>query len=352
MYPALSIYQALADRIEDVLWVGGEGGMEANLVARQSIPFRAIPAAGVHGVGLRSLPGNLAKLIRGVSASSRILKDFQPDVLLFTGGYVAVPMAFAGRRVPTLLYVPDIEPGLALKSLAAFADTIALTAENSKTFFPASRNLTVTGYPVRSDLKKLEKKAALKQFGLSADLPVLLIVGGSKGARLVNQSITRHLPELLQKMQVIHLTGELDWSEIENNAKTLPVDLQKRYRPFPYLHEEMAAAFSAADVVVSRAGASTLGELPFYGLPAILVPYPFAWRYQKVNADYLVEKGAAVMVENSALDNQLMPTISAILENKPHLAAMKAAMSSLAHPDAAAQIASLVLQLAERTKRS
>jgi len=352
VYPALSIYQALADRLEDVLWVGGEGGMEANLVARQSIPFRAIPAAGVHGVGLRNLPGNVAKLIRGVSTSSRILKEFQPDVLLFTGGYVAVPMAFAGRRVPTLLYVPDIEPGLALKSLAAFADTIALTTENSKTFFPTSRKLAVTGYPIRSDLKKLEKKAALKQFGLDPKLPILLIVGGSKGARLINQAITHHLTELLQKMQVIHLTGELDWSEIENNSKTIPADLRKRYRPFPYLHEEMAVAFSAADVVVSRAGASTLGELPFYGLPAILVPYPFAWRYQKVNANYLVEKGAAVMIENSALDEQLMPTLSAILENEHHMAAMKAAMSSLAHPDAAAQIALLVLQLAERTKRS
>lgn len=352
MYPALSIYQALADRLEDVLWVGGEGGMEANLVARQNIPFRTIPAAGVHGVGLRTLPGNVAKLMRGVSASSRILKEFKPDVLLFTGGYVAVPMAFAGRRVPTLLYVPDIEPGLALKSLAHFADTIALTAENSKTYFSSVRKLAVTGYPIRSDLKKMEKKTTLKHFDLSAELPVLLIVGGSKGARLINQAITRHLPEMLKMMQVIHLTGELDWQEIEANAKTLSAEFQKRYRPFPYLHEEMAAAFSAADVVLSRAGASTLGELPFYGLPAILVPYPFAWRYQKVNADHLVDKGAAVMVENAALDENLMPTLTRILENGSRLTSMKQAMSSLAQPDAAQKIAELVLRLAERSKRT
>jgi UDP-N-acetylglucosamine--N-acetylmuramyl-(pentapeptide) pyrophosphoryl-undecaprenol N-acetylglucosamine transferase len=351
VYPALSIYQATANRFEDVLWVGGEGGMEADLVARQGIPFRAIPAAGVHGVGLRTLPGNIAKLLRGISASERILKEFKPDVLLFTGGYVAVPMAFAGRRIPTLLYVPDIEPGLALKSLAKFADVIALTAGNSKPFFSASRKLVVTGYPVRSDLMRLEKKAALKHFDLSTDLPVLLIVGGSKGARLVNQAVTRRLPELLQKMQVIHLSGELDWAEIETNAKSLPADLQKRYRPFPYLHEEMAAAFSGADVVLSRAGASTLGELPFYGLPAILVPYPFAWRYQKVNADYLVKKGAAVLIENSLLDEQLMPTLSSILDDKTHLDSMKQAMISLAQPGAARNIADLVLKLAERTEK-
>ena len=110
--------------------------MEAELVMRAQIPFQAIPAAGVHGVGARSLPGNLIQLGRGVLASRRILREFQPDALLFTGGYVAVPMAVAGRGVPTLLFVPDIEPGLALKVLARFADRIALTAPEFEIFLP------------------------------------------------------------------------------------------------------------------------------------------------------------------------------------------------------------------------
>jgi UDP-N-acetylglucosamine--N-acetylmuramyl-(pentapeptide) pyrophosphoryl-undecaprenol N-acetylglucosamine transferase len=352
VYPALSIHQAIDNRFAETLWVGGEGGMEEALVTRQNIPFRAIPAAGLHGVGLLKLPGNVIKLIKGFIASSRILREFKPDVLLFTGGFVAAPMALAGRAIPTLLYVPDIEPGQALKGLARFADVIALTATDSKKFFSASKEMVVTGYPTRDDLHKLDKKAARKQMGLDADLPTLLIVGGSKGARLINQTVTRLLQQLLAEMQVIHLTGELDWPEIQKNAAGLPANLRKRYHPFPYLHEEMAAAFSSADVVLSRAGASTLGELPFYGLPAILVPYPFAWRYQKVNADYLADKGAAVIIENSSLDGELLSIVTSILHDQVRYSSMQKAMISLAQPEAAKKIASLVVGLAERHEKS
>ena len=125
MYPALSVLRAIGSQAQQVLWVGGQSGMEADLVARQGIAFAGIPAAGVHGVGLRTLPGNLLQLSRGTLQARRILRSFQPDVILFTGGYVAVPMAMAGRRCPILLYVPDIEPGMALKTLARFASTIA-----------------------------------------------------------------------------------------------------------------------------------------------------------------------------------------------------------------------------------
>jgi len=346
--PALSIQQALADRIESTLWVGGVGGMEADLVSRQNIPFRAIPAAGLHGVGLRALPGNLSKLAQGISASARILREFRPDVLLFTGGYVAVPMALAGRKVPQLLYVPDIEPGLALKGLARYADVIALTAAASQRFFSPHKKLLVTGYPVRAGLKKLDRRAARQQMGLDDSLPVLLITGGSQGARLINQAVLALLDELLHEFQVIHLTGELDWGTIQAETSHLPAGLAARYHAFPYLHEEMAAAFSSADVVLSRAGASTLGELPFYGLPAVLVPYPYAWRYQKVNADYLASQGAAVVIENAQLQAELLPALHHLVMNGKVDPTMSSAMASLAVPAAAAQIAEAVLELAVR----
>ena len=137
----------------ETLWVGSEGGMEAELVKRAGLPYRSIPAAGVHGVSLRELPRNLSQLTRGVVASRRILRGFRPDVLFFTGGYVAVPMAIAGQRIPTLLYVPDIEPGLALKALSRFADRITVTAPDSQRYF--NKNVIVTGYPLRQDLSEL-----------------------------------------------------------------------------------------------------------------------------------------------------------------------------------------------------
>ena len=135
MYPALTVLQTLAGKASPVLWVGSQGGMEASLVQRENIPFESIPAAGVHGVGIRALPGNIIRLIQGTLKARKILKDFDPDVILYTGGYVAAPMAFAARKRLSILYVPDIEPGLALKFLANYSKKIVLTTETSKAYF-------------------------------------------------------------------------------------------------------------------------------------------------------------------------------------------------------------------------
>ena len=155
--------------------------MEADLVTRAGVPFTAIPAAGVHGVGLRSLPRNLWQLGRGVAAARRVLASFKPQVLFFTGGYVAAPLAVAGWRTPSLLYVPDLEPGLALRFLSRFARTIALTAPESRRFFKSRARLEVTGYPTRPELHSWQRAAGRKALSLEEDLPVLLVTGGSKG---------------------------------------------------------------------------------------------------------------------------------------------------------------------------
>jgi UDP-N-acetylglucosamine--N-acetylmuramyl-(pentapeptide) pyrophosphoryl-undecaprenol N-acetylglucosamine transferase len=326
-----------------MLWVGGEGGMEEALVKRAGIRFQMIPAAGLHGVGLRALPRNIMTLVRGVKASMIILREFKPDVLFFTGGYVAGPMAFAGRNIPTLLFVPDIEPGLALKSLARFADRIAVTAPDSQKYF--SRKLIVSGYPLRAELAAWDKSKARAMLNLNDDLPVLLVFGGSKGARSINEAIVLQLPTLLEMAQVIHISGQLDWETIQTARASLTSEQKKRYHAFPYLHEEMGAALASADLVISRAGASTLGEFPFFGLPAILVPYPHAWRYQKVNADYLAGQGAAVILKDELLKDQLLPMIKDLLADPSKREAMSKAMKSLSLPQAAQTIAKQLLQL-------
>jgi UDP-N-acetylglucosamine--N-acetylmuramyl-(pentapeptide) pyrophosphoryl-undecaprenol N-acetylglucosamine transferase len=284
----------------EVLWVGGSGGMEADLVKREGLRFESIPAAGVHGVGVRALPGNLWKLGRGFFSSRRILRKFRPEVLLFTGGFVGVPMALAGRnsgRCKSLLYVPDIEPSLALKTIARFSDCIAMTVEETGAFFPKHPYKVVTGYPLRPGLDKWTISQARSFFALQEELPVLLVFGGSKGARSINQALAGALPELLQEMQVIHITGKLDWQMMEQTRAGLPTEQLNRYRPYPYLYDEIGAAMKLADLAITRAGASILGELPLFGLPAILVPYPYAWRYQRVNASFLVKRGAAEVIE-------------------------------------------------------
>ena len=345
MYPALAVHSALAAKVFDVdtLWVGGEGGMEEALVKRQGITFQSIPAAGLHGVGLATMPRNLAKMTRGVLAARNILKEFKPDVMFFTGGYVAVPMAFAGRSIPSLLYVPDIEPGMALKSLAGFSDAIAVTTDVSQKFF--NKKVIETGYPLRSDLALWDRETAQRHLGVSDERPTLLVFGGSKGARSINMAVLDNLQPLLEKFELIHLTGELDWNYVKHHREQLPVDLAARYHAMPYLHE-MGAALAASDLVLSRAGASTLGEFPLFALPAILVPYPHAWRYQKVNADYLTNRGAAIMLEDQVLSSELMNTLNVLLENPNKLQAMRASMFEMSHPRAADKIANILIELA------
>ena len=350
VYPALTVLQASGNEANPVLWVGGEKGMEAELVTRLNIPFTGIPAAGVHGVGLRALPGNLVRLLRGMLASRRILKDFCPDVILFTGGYVAGPMALAARHYPSLLYVPDIEPGLALKLLARFADCIAVTAEDSRAYFGRAKRLVVTGYPTRPELAAWTRESGRQKLGLNHDRPVLLVFGGSKGARSINQALLTAFPALLPHVQIVHISGQLDWDEVDAARRALPFALQAHYHPFPYLHEEMGAALASADLALSRAGAASLGEYPLFGLPAILVPYPHAWRYQKVNADYLVHHGAAQIIEDQQLPQAMTSTVLNLLQDPNRLESMRQAMLSLARPQAASAIASLLGDLATAGK--
>jgi UDP-N-acetylglucosamine--N-acetylmuramyl-(pentapeptide) pyrophosphoryl-undecaprenol N-acetylglucosamine transferase len=256
-------------------------------------------------------------------------------------------MALAGMRVPTALYVPDIEPALALKTLARFADKIAVTAQDSFRYFSHPERLILTGYPTRADLTRWTRTDARRTLGLTGDTPVLLVSGGSKGARSINNAVLANLSALLEQAQVIHITGELDWPTVEARAKELTGAQTDRYHAFPYLHEEMGAALAAADLALSRAGASTLGEYPLFGLPAVLVPYPYAWRYQKVNAATLVQRGAAVMLEDSKLSNQLLPTVNDLLGQPQKLASMRDAMQRLSHPEAAAEIGRQILALCQ-----
>jgi UDP-N-acetylglucosamine--N-acetylmuramyl-(pentapeptide) pyrophosphoryl-undecaprenol N-acetylglucosamine transferase len=356
VYPALAVLEQLNAEFSDVdaLWVGAEGGMEAGLVSQAGMEFETIPAAGVHGVGLITLPGNLFKLLSGFFAARRIIRRFQPDMMFFTGGYVAVPMALAGLSIPTALFVPDIEPGLALKTLTRFANRIAVSTQDSLAYFKGNLGVRVMGYPVREDLLNWDREAAYKALQLQADLPTLLVFGGSKGARSINRALFRALPNLLPDMQIIHISGTLNWSEVENAEQTLSEldpHLAERYHPHPYLHAEMGAAFRAADLVLSRAGASCLGEFPIFGLPAILVPYPHAWRYQKGNAEFMVRNKAAILMNDADLEEMITPIVSDLINDEHRRGEMSAAMKSLAQPGAASSIAKMLHELAQVGKQ-
>jgi undecaprenyldiphospho-muramoylpentapeptide beta-N-acetylglucosaminyltransferase len=347
VYPGLVVLQALrAGGPVDPLYVGGTGSAEEELARRAGVPFVGVPAGGLHGLAPWRAARNLVKLMQGVLAALRLAGRRRPQALFVTGGYASVPVALAAwlKRVPILVYLPDIEPGLAVRFIARLATRVALTTEQSRAFFPPHKSV-VTGYPVRPELTLWERTAARGALGLEAERPVLLVYGGSHGARSINQATVRALTTLLEETQVVHVTGHLDWPWVAEQAGRLPAALRAAYHPFEYLHE-MGAALAAADLAVSRAGASVLGELPAVGLPAVLVPYPHAWRYQRVNAEWLVSRGAAVLLTDERLEQELTPTVLGLLRDPERLAAMRRRMQALARPDAAqglaAQLRSLV----------
>lgn len=322
---------------------------------RANLRLETIEAGAIAGVSWRLRAVNTAKLLASLPKAKGIIDGFQPDVLLMTGGYVNVPVAIVAwlNRVPSAIYLPDIEPGKAIKLLSRLVQRIACTAPASQKFFPKGKTV-VTGYPIRPGLRaatKLDKNEALAIFDFQAKRPTLFVFGGSRGARSINQSLWAYLPELLGQIQIIHVSGTLDWPDIETNSKMLAPDLRRFYRCYPYLHEEMGAAFRAADLVLARAGASMLGECPAFGLPAILVPYPYAWRYQKINADFMVNRGAAVRLDDDMLSAELLPTVINLIRNKTRLAEMSANAKGLDVPDAGDNLARLLVSLAKRAVR-
>jgi UDP-N-acetylglucosamine--N-acetylmuramyl-(pentapeptide) pyrophosphoryl-undecaprenol N-acetylglucosamine transferase len=315
-------------------------------VRRAGIPFAAIPAGGLHGLAPWTAARNAAKLVAGAWQARRIVGDFRPDALLLTGGYVGIPVALAAwlRRVPSLVYLPDIEPARSVRALARLAKRVAVTAAASQEYFPPGKTV-VTGYPVRPELCEVERQGARQALGLDPSLPTLLVSGGSRGARSLNRALAAILEPMLALGQVIHISGTLDAQEAQARRDGLPEGLRSRYHLYDYLHEEMGQALAAADLAVSRAGASTLGEFPLFGLPAILVPYPYAWRYQRVNADYLVAHGCARRLDDERLATDLLPLVRELLADRQTLQKMSERARALATPDAADRIADELLSL-------
>ena len=343
VYPAIAVLQALKDKTDEVLWVGSRSGMEKTLLKQYDLSFEAVSAAGLHAVSLRSLPGNLSQLARGLREARIIIKRFKPHVLFLTGGYLGVPVAFAGRKIPSVVFIPDIEPGLALKVILRFAESAAVSTNKSLPFLKNMR-VKVTGYPIREELKRWDRTSGRKYFGIPDKDQALLVFGGSKGALSINQALFSLLNALLNDMHIIHISGQDNWKDALTIKVSLDTSLKEKYHAYPFLHEEMGAAFAAADLAICRAGGSMLGELPFFGLAAILVPYPYAWRYQRQNAEYLSENGGAVILEDGNLKNQLEAEVRSLMNNHERLTVMRKAMKSLSIPDSAQQIADMIIE--------
>jgi UDP-N-acetylglucosamine--N-acetylmuramyl-(pentapeptide) pyrophosphoryl-undecaprenol N-acetylglucosamine transferase len=349
VFPALAVLQAVKDKTSEILWIGSQGGMETRLLKDQDLQVKTISAAGLHGVGLLSLPGNILQLTRGYQQARKIIRNFKPDVMFFTGGYLGVPVAYAGRRIPSIVFVPDIEPGLALREIIRLAQAVAVSVPDSKAFIRHPQ-VRVSGYPVRKELSHWTRKNARSHFGMDEKEKALLVFGGSKGSQSINQALMNDLGKFLENMHVIHISGWDNWEETQAHTHHLDNDQRVRYHAYPFLEDEMGAAFAAADLAVCRAGASTLGELPLFGLPAILVPYPHAWRYQHQNAEYLQTHGGAQILRDEDLGAQLLPMVTGLIHDPQVLKGMRAAMQDLSSTNAAETITEMIIQAGQKTR--
>ncbi len=351
IYPALTAateLQNLGITKEQILWVGTAGEMEEKLVPRAGIKLEKIRGGAIVGVKPHVMVKHLAQLMWSLGTANNLIRSFKPDVMFMTGGYMSVPVALAARlhNVPIIIFLPDVEPGSAIKTVVPWAETIACTTNLSEQFVPKEK-MVITGYPVRPEIRaatQMSKEEALAAFALKPGRKTLFVFGGSRGSWNINKALMDNLPTLLEHIQVIHISGTLTWPQVEEFANSLTEEQKQWYRPYPYLHEEMGAAFRAADLALARAGASMLGEGPAFGLPSIMVPLTFAWRYQKVNADYLTKHGAALQSTDEQLPDEIVSMVLDLFNDEERFQKMRDAAKALNKPNASAQLAQVIAQ--------
>jgi UDP-N-acetylglucosamine--N-acetylmuramyl-(pentapeptide) pyrophosphoryl-undecaprenol N-acetylglucosamine transferase len=356
VYPALSVAGALRRLFPDDLtltFIGARGDMARDLVAQSGVTFdgyHEVLAGPLHGIPRLGQLASSLKIVIGTLQGLILALRLRPQVLFLTGGWTGVPMALACwlLRRPIVIYVPDIEPGLMLRVMGRnFAHTIAATKVATGVFFPG-KTVVEVGYPLRPQILEAERQPAIEKLGLDPARQTLLVFGGSKGSRSINTVVCQHAPALLAAgLQIVHISGRLDWDDVRAQHAQLSAEQQAHYRVFDFL-PDIGEAFAAADLVISRAGAATLAEYPAHDLPAILVPYPYAWRYQKVNAEWLVERGGAIRLDDNRLESELMPTITGLFADTDRLDSMRQAMRQLKSSEGAPNLARLLARVARR----
>jgi UDP-N-acetylglucosamine--N-acetylmuramyl-(pentapeptide) pyrophosphoryl-undecaprenol N-acetylglucosamine transferase len=336
--PALAIANQLKKSYDaEVLFIGTARGIENRLVPAAGFPLQLVRVGALNNVSLATRLKTAFALPRAIWSAAGMLNEFAPDVVIGVGGYASGPAMLAAivKHIPTLAFEPNVVPGFANRMVAKFVSAAAVHFEETAKYF---RRAEVTGVPVRHAFFDI----APKRDGA----PTVLVFGGSQGAHAINEAMIRCLPELRRQapgVRIIHQTGERDY----NDALAAYREAGESAEVFKFI-DDMPAAFARADLVVARSGASTVAEIAAAGKPAVFVPFPRAADdHQRVNAEAFARAGAAVVVEESKLDGVwLAETIAALLQDRVRLQNMSAAARSLAHPNAAQDIAAMAARVA------
>ncbi|MCT4776298.1 MULTISPECIES: undecaprenyldiphospho-muramoylpentapeptide beta-N-acetylglucosaminyltransferase [Exiguobacterium] len=340
IYPALALLDTLKQRHPnlEVLYIGTENGLEADLVPRAGVPFKSIRIAGLK----RSLSLDNVKtaywFVQSVLTLRKEMKTFRPDVVIGTGGFVSGPVVFTAQQlgIPTILHEQNSIPGLTNKFLSKKADRVALSFAGSESQFPDA-NVRVIGNPRGSEvLKTTVNEAAVRAKYDIDERPIVLIYGGSRGAEAINRAVIEAIPELAtEPVNVLYVTGNVHYDNVV--AKAPKAD---NVHVLPYVYD-MPELLACASLVVSRAGASTISELTALGLASILIPSPYVTAdHQTKNASALVESGAAELIKEGDLSGETL--VRSIRHVLAHHDEMAAASKRLGFPHAAESLADLV----------
>ncbi|MET9643352.1 UDP-N-acetylglucosamine--N-acetylmuramyl-(pentapeptide) pyrophosphoryl-undecaprenol N-acetylglucosamine transferase [Streptomyces syringium] len=365
-YPALTAIRALQHRLAaegralDVLWIGTADGLEARVAPAEGIAFTTVATGKIRRSSnpLKMVsPANVRDMARvplGVAQARKIVSDFQPDVVLATGGYVAVPAGLAARmcRRPLVLHEQTVRLGLANRKLASSATSIAVSSESSLPLLPESVRdaAVVTGNPIRPEvLTGHPDKAvqALGLYGFDRRLPTVYVTGGAQGSQQINDVVRDALPWLLGRANVIHQCGPANVEGLRQHVAALPPELWGRYYLAGFVGPELPDVLALADVVISRSGAGTLAELTALGKPAVFVPLASsAGNEQAHNARHLEDAGAAVALLGEVTAETLRNAVGPLLTDPVRRAAMAERARSHGRPDAADRLVDVILSAA------
>lgn len=350
--PAIAIANYIKDRekASEFLFVGTERGLEKTLVPKCGYEIKFINVMGLK----RSLSAENVKVfinyIKSMGEARRIIKDFNPDVVIGTGGYVCAPVikAAAALKIPTIIHEQNVFPGLAIKMLSGKADITAISFEETRSMMKAKK-MVLTGNPLRPNLFSVHDIDLVRaQYGFD-DKPIVLMFGGSLGADKMNEALIEMvIKRETEGFNLIASTGEKHFDEVINKLKTAGVQPQKLHnvKILPYIYN-MEEIFFAADVVVGRAGAITVSEITALGKAAVLIPSPYvAHNHQEYNARYLEKNGAAkVILENEVSGEKIAGEISAILKNEEALEKMQSSSKKIGIADACETIYNCIKEI-------
>ncbi|NUM25178.1 MAG: undecaprenyldiphospho-muramoylpentapeptide beta-N-acetylglucosaminyltransferase [Candidatus Buchananbacteria bacterium] len=333
--PLIAIYEEINSSVSgaDFLWLATKEGTENSLISSYGIPIKKISSGKMRRYFSWRNFLDPFLIVAGFFQALKIIWQYQPSVVMTAGGFVSVPVAWAAWVLgkPVTVHQQDIRPGLANKLMAPVATIITVTFKKSLKDFP-SKKTTVVGNPVRKDILTARREEGYKIFNLDPNLPTLLVIGGGTGALSLNNLVVNSLPQLVQFCQVIHLTG----GRLDVEAS------HSRYRSFDFLTDQLRYAYAVADLVITRAGMSSLTELAAWQKPLIVVPIPET--HQEENAAEFFRNNAAVLINEKDLNPDILAkAVRELLDDKPALSNLSRNITKILPPNASRKIVELIL---------